>query len=52
MEYMRKARSINTANKNNVSKRFNLEAQVYEAYANNKISKEQCDDIFNILEEE
>ena len=54
-KYLRRAEAIrDSKNKDDVrvkTRKYNLEAKAYEAYAEGIISKEECDDIFDLLEE-
>jgi hypothetical protein len=50
---LRRAKIISELDENDSkgkTRRFNLEAKAYEAYANDIITKDQCDDIFDVLE--
>ena len=52
-QYLRRAKKIRELDENDSkvkNRRFNLEAKAYEAYANYIITKEQCTNIFDVLE--
>jgi len=52
-QYLRRAKKISELDENDSkvkNRRFNLEAKAYEAYANDIITKEQCNNIFDVLE--
>ena len=52
-QYLRRAKKIRELDENDSkvkNRRFNLEAKAYEAYANDIITKEQCTNIFDVLE--
>ena len=52
-QYLRRAKKISELDENDSkvkNRRFNLEAKAYEAYANDIITKEQCTNIFDVLE--
>jgi hypothetical protein len=53
--YIRRAEAIRDAKDKDITRvktrKYNLEAKAYEAYAEGIISKEECDDIFDLLEE-
>jgi hypothetical protein len=54
-KYLRRAEAIRDAKDKDITRvktrKYNLEAKAYEAYAEGIISKEECDDIFDLLEE-
>lgn len=54
-KYLRRAEAIiNAKDKDDTrvkTRKYNLEAKAYEAYAEGIISKKECDDIFDLLEE-
>jgi len=54
-KYLRRAEAIrDSKNRDDTrvkTRKYNLEAKAYEAYAEGIISKEECDDIFDLLEE-
>jgi len=54
-KYLRRAEAIRDAkNRDDTrvkTRKYNLEAKAYEAYAEGIISKDECDDIFDLLEE-